>query len=239
MGIEIVKITYTQDDYKKINFVNTPERYKFYFRRSGEDIEDYLIYLLNQIFCFSKIKKAIVIENNIEIKIRDLYAPLSKDDFFEYWGDEIVFFFNNDDIILKYNIDDDFFIIGVKDTVERNFFLDIKQIGFLPISEFVALENYFLIEEDKEKMFYLYGTVPHKYYEKKATTLSQITKGIVAILSVIFTLLIMTSLPFLDKNESEVSFIEILLMMGIFLLIFGFLYFIAKIIKHKYFQKKK
>ena len=57
MGIEIVKITYTQDDYKKINFVNTPERYKFYFRRSGEDIEDYLIYLLNQIFCFSKIKK--------------------------------------------------------------------------------------------------------------------------------------------------------------------------------------
>ncbi|WP_421758526.1 hypothetical protein, partial [Enterococcus casseliflavus] len=117
-----MKITYTQDDYKKINFVNTPERYKFYFRRSGEDIEDYLIYLLNQIFCFSKIKKAIVIENNIEIKIRDLYAPLSKDDFFEYWGDEIVFFFNNDDIILKYNIDDDFFIIGVKDTVERNFF---------------------------------------------------------------------------------------------------------------------
>ncbi len=115
----------------------------------------------------------------------------------------------------------------------------MEQIGFLPISEFVTLENYFLKETDKEKVFYLYGTVPHKYYEKKITTLNETTKGIIAIISIFPTLSIMVSLPFFDKNESEVSFIEIFCLMAIFLTIFGFLYFIAKKIKRKYFQKKK
>lgn len=83
-----MEITYTQEDYREINFVNTPERYKFYFRRSGEYQEEYLIYLLNQIFHYSKIEKGIVIENNINITIRDISAPINQDYYFDYFSDE-------------------------------------------------------------------------------------------------------------------------------------------------------
>ena len=232
-----MEITYTQEEYREINFVNTPERYKYYFRRSGEYQEEYLIYLLNQIFHYSKIEKGIVIENNINITIRDISAPINQDDYFDYFSDKIVFFFNDDDIILKYNVEDDFFILGVKDTVESDFSLSMEQIGFLTISDFIKLENYFLKETDKEKVTYLYGVVPHKYYEKKITTLNEMTKGIIAIISIFLSLAIMISLPFFDVN-SDVSILETFVLMCIFLMIFGLLFFIVKTIKGKYFKKK-
>lgn len=175
-----MNIAYNLNDFREKNFLNTPEKYKFYFKIANENIENDLICLLNKVFYSSKIEKGIVIEHDIDITIRDIFAPINNNDFFNYWGDEISFYFNNDEIILKYNIDDNFFILGIKNTMKYEFNLDMVQNGFLPIAEFIAsLDKNYFNSKDKEKMYHLYGTVPHKhYYKKKRPILTDIAKVI-------------------------------------------------------------